>query len=428
MDCRGFPLNGCDTFMLAMDQAMARDGSSRNVCHLLLTLSSSADLASIVEKIASAPAFLAASRLRLVTRFARTPRWIPFSNDRTPEILTRHEVDTESTLHAFILSRSLDPRHAAPFGVIALPTFHTGPSLLFYWHHALCDAHGGEALIQQIVTNDAKPSGSLTPVAPQRVSRVESIRRAHRIKEVIFAKTAPSIARLPARASASPLHRYALITFNADQSKAVERTVTKIAGGIFPTAVYLAATARAVAQTTLSADTRAMPMFVPVPHDMRRVTKQPSCLSNQISMAFFRLTPSQFSTLAELTDEVIGQLHETIANRYHECMSEFLRLLRRVPSRLFWKIIEQPTAGHPASFYFSDVGASLSSIERVYEEPVTYASHYPPNLAPPGLTTVWSRYRGSLQVTICYDQSRVSEESLHSFIRHLHDDLIASAT
>jgi hypothetical protein len=197
---------------------------------------------------------------------------------------------------------------------------------------------------------------------------------------------------------------------------------------MFPTAVYLAATARAVAKTILAADTRAHPMFVPVPHDMRRATKQPSPLSNQISIAFFSLSPDRFTTLSEMTNEVIGQLHDTIANRYHYCMLEFLRLLRRIPSPLFWKIIEQPTEGHPASFYFSDIGDSLSSIESVYGEPVTFASHYPPNLAPPGLTTVWSRYRGCLQISICYDQSRLSEENLNSFVQHLQNDLVSSPT
>jgi hypothetical protein len=196
---------------------------------------------------------------------------------------------------------------------------------------------------------------------------------------------------------------------------------------MFPTAAYLAATSRAVAATTEMGRQEHVPLFVPVPHDIRRSSKQRSPLSNQISVAFFRITSPLNSSLAECTNAIIQQLHDTIFEGYQRGMVDFLHLLRRLPLSLLWRIIEQPTKGHPASFYFSDIGASLSNLSSFGASPVVYATHYPPVLSPPGFTTVWSRYRDSLEVTICFDTKVVDEATIARFSSHLINELTESS-
>lgn len=424
----GFPLNGCDAFMLAMDSGMRRDGSSRNICHLLITLEPRVDISPLLKRLQGDSTFAAVSRLRLSTRFLRTPRWKPVNSGREiPAIRTLGLCMTESDIHSLILSHSFDPRRESPFGVIGLPNFTAGPSLLFYWHHALCDAHGGESLVKRIVTASEAPSSPLTPSQPTPIPRLDAARRAQRTKSFIFSKAKPDIARLTPDPSRAATHRFARITFTDEQTAAVDQGARKLTGGMFPTAFYLAATARAFAACSSLRVRPESSLLVPVPHDMRRVSKQRSPLSNQISVAFFSITPNRHSTLHDATSDVIEQLHETIAGEHHHGMLDFFRLIRRLPSRVLWKVIEHPTHGHPASFYFSDIGSSLSNITAVCGEPVAHAAHYPPNLAPPGLTTVWSRYRGRLEITICYDESRLKEEDLSDFIRRLHDDLLGAA-
>lgn len=412
--------------MLAMDHAMRGDGGSRNICHLLLTFPHTTDLNPLLDSIVEHPAFAAVTRLRLTTPLLRTPRWLPNgSPTKRGEISINVHCSSNVDLERFIIARHLTVKTASPFGVIALPHLSAGPSLLFYWHHALCDAHGGEMLVQRIATPASSITASLTPSPTPQTSRRDALRRAQNTKRFIFAQARPTIARLRRRIGASADHRYHKVVFSQEQTATIDDAVKRLTGGMFPTALFLAATARAASHAPAAWTNENAPLFVPVPHDMRRTTKQRSPLSNQVSVAFFALRPKNRSLL-DVTNEVIEQLHNTIAGQHHHGMLDFFRCIRRLPSRVFWKIIEYPTAGHPASLYFSDIGASLSSLQTVGEAPVTYAAHYPPNLAPPGLTAVWSRYRGALEVMLCYDRAALSEEALDTFVENLKGDLLGT--
>jgi hypothetical protein len=423
----GFPLNGSDAFMLAMDAAMAQVGTSRNVCHLLITLSSTAEIDASLGRVRKSVTLAAVSRLRLSRTSLCAPRWVTRQGEEAPAVRIDLTCVTDEDLHSGILSHQLDPRCTPPFGVIALPMLASGPSLLFYWHHALCDAHGGEMLVRQVVSLSNRSEPALTPATAPRTPLKERLRRAHNTKKLIFERSSSGIARLPRLPSHQPLQRYAHISFSKEDTEIIDRAVTKVTGGMFSTALYLAATCRALTQTSAFSHAPLAPLFIPVPHDMRRTTKERSPLSNQTSVAFFRIEQPLASTLTEITNTIIGQLHDTIAEQHYRGMLDFFRLIRRLPSLLFWKIIERPTAGHPASFYFSDIGSSLSAMQNVFDTPVQGAIHYPPNLAPPGLTTVWSRYRGCLRITLCFDQTSLPNNFATSFETHLRDELFGAA-
>jgi hypothetical protein len=196
---------------------------------------------------------------------------------------------------------------------------------------------------------------------------------------------------------------------------------------MFPTAVFLAATARAVSSTRSIGTTEEEAFFVPVPYDIRRSTKEISPVSNQISMAFFRVFAPLSQSLIETTNGVIQQLHETIAEGYQHGILDFLHLIHLLPSSLLWRVIEHPTKGHPASFYVSDIGASLSTLEAFGGTPVVRATHYPPVLSPPGFTTVWSRYRNTVELTICYDKSVLDEATIARISEHLTEELTGAS-
>lgn len=412
-------LNGCDTFMLAMDRSMRRAGSPGNICHLLVTLPVDSDINAQRLRLLDHPTFQAVTRLRLSQSLFRAPRWIS-RDTATSELAISDSCRTERDLHTLVLAHSLDIKAESPFGVVLVPHYERGPSLLFYWHHALCDAHGAELLVSALATDTA---GSLALSDERSVSVKDRIIQARKTARMIFSKARGTIARLHPSEPNAPTPQFSKLIFSAAQTKCADQTVQRLTGGMFPTAAYLAVTSRAVAAATTIGRSENDPLFVPVPHDIRRSSKQRSPLSNQISVAFFRITSPLTSSLMECTNAIIQQLHDTIAEGYQHGMVNFLHLIRRVPLSLLWRIIEQPTKGHPASFYFSDIGASLSNLAVFGGLPVVYATHYPPVLSPPGFTTVWSRYRESLEVTICFDTKTVDEATLARFANHLAAEL-----
>lgn len=410
--------------MLAMDGDIRRHGGCGNICHLLVRFAAGTDIEPLRQAIALHPIFGFVSSLRLVYRLLRAPLWRPTTSPTTTDPCPTYSWSTMGELEGWVLTHSIDGTKEAPFGCLALPLLNEGPTLLFYWHHALCDAHGGERLVSLISKLNYPSSTDIIPNRANTPSLAVAIRRAHATKKRIY-----ELAREP-RSQPAPTQQphkerriYRKISFSPEETSAIDELSKTATGGVFPTAMYLAATSRALSTLGAGYDS-ATPFFVPVPHDIRRVTRQQSPLTNQVSVAFFRIALSNNNTLLDTTNDIIGQLHDTVAGEHQQGMFDFLRILRWLPLRILWRIIEHPTRGHPASFYFSDIGASLSTLDSVHNVPVVYATHYPPLLSPPGFTTVWSRYRGSLEVTVCSDLSVIGENGAAIFEDRLRDEIL----
>lgn len=416
-------LNGCDIFMLAMDRSMRRTGSKGNVCHLLVTLPVDTDIIAQGSRLIRHETFQAITSLRLSKPIFRAPRWIARGASTTSPS-SAPECRSERDLHSIILSRSVDARTESPFGVVFLPRYEQGPSLLFYWHHALCDAHGAELLIGSFGVD-----GITTLPSPKRsdTSMKDRLPGARRATRMIFNKARGSITRLAATPNSAPDPAFHKVIFSAEQTRRIDQMIQRLTGGMFPTALLLAATARAVASARSARTTEEDTFFVPVPYDIRRSSKERSPISNQISMAFFRIRAPLSQSLIETTNGVIQQLHDTIAEGHQRGMLDFLHLIRLLPSSLLWRVIEHPTKGHPASFYLSDIGASLSTLEVFGGVQVARATHYPPVLSPPGFTTVWSRYRNAIELTICYDKSVLDEATIARISEHLTEELTGAS-
>ncbi len=431
--------------MLAMDQAMSlslvnRSSKSRssgdqemqapricgNICHLLLTFAPAADTNRIVGTIVRSKTFQYLKNLRLSKRLLRIPVWDKISStDALPHV--DESIKTPLQLQNWICNHSINPKISAPFGFLALPSYTMGPSLLFFWHHALTDARGGELLVHHIgrLREGAEELEIPVPQNTWRRQLTDSIKMAHRTKKVIFSKSAPSIVRISGVVPQKlvPHPSYTFIEFSSEETQKIDLLSQEVCNGISPMAMYLAATKRAALPFfQVSAEERGK-IFIPVPHDMKRFTREKSPLSNQISVLFFSLESTSRFTLKEETSQIIAQLHDSIFSEYHWGMLSFLRFLRWLPSHLLWRTIEQPTKGHPASFYFSDIGSTLSQVSEFLGLELHNAVHYPPVLVPPGLTTVWSRFRGTLRVTICFDQNVLSNESIDTFTQRLKREL-----
>jgi NRPS condensation-like uncharacterized protein len=412
---RGFAFNECDAFMWAMDRGMRRVGSNGNICHLLITLAQGAPLHELAQALSALPVLRYLQQLVARRTFTGALRW-EVLHVRRESPCALWQLSTRRELEEAIVRHRLQPRRDPPFGFVLLPQYEGGPALLFYWHHALCDARGGEQLVQLLAQGCQDEVVLPRVIAPESVR--ETVRRARSINQHIFRQAAPPITKIPSSRSDAARQRYAKIRFSAVETERIDALSRALTGGIFPMALYLAATARGVAAIAPG------PLFIPVPQDMRRTTREKSPLSNQVSFVFFRIDARADETLADTTNGVIAQLHQAIAEQHPQGMRAFLRLIARLPAWLGWRVIEQPLKGHPASVYFSHIGVSLGELTTFHGVPVQDATHYPPHLAPPGFTAVWARYRHELEVTVCYDEQALAAGACDLFRHQLYTDLV----
>lgn len=419
-------LNACDTFMLAMDRAMRREGSAGNICHILLSFPHGTEVRAIIASLETSETFRQVSALRLKTSLLRAPCWIA-APAAAPAAARELPIERLPELESWIVANSFDPRNAPPCGFVSLPRFAAGPSIVFYWHHSLCDARGGEALLK-LLGSGTPASVPLFLPKPARLSLRERLAQARDAKGDIFGKASGTIARLNSSPVGAAQPRFHKLRLSPHETKAVDALALKLTNGIFPIALHLAASARAFARTLSELGLPSSPLFIPVPHDMRRYAREPLLLSNQVSFVFFRLDQASEQPLARSVNAVIEQLHASVAARHPQNILGFFGLIRRLPLRLLWRVIERPTRGHPASMYFSDIGPSLSALPAFCGTTAIEATHYPPVLAPPGLTTVWSRFRDLLEITVCYDAAALGPQGLETFLRNLRDELGAPAS
>lgn len=404
--------------MLAMDRDMRRACGVGNVCHLLVTLERNSALQALAVRLSQLPLFRYVSSLRLSPSFMRSPRWIENSSSDPKEVIREKDLVSEGDLRAYVISHDIDTNLQAPFGATLLPQFQSGPSILFHWHHALCDAHGGEKLVRLLAEGCQEV---LVPSVKPRESLLQALSNARKAKQMIFQKSRGPLARLLNDSNKEPRVSIEKVVFSREETMLFEKLSKELTNGIFPSAILLAASARAA---TRCCNPSQDALLIPVPHDVRRTTKERSVLSNQASFLFFRFIPGMLESLPQATNEAIAQLQEAIAEGSPRTMLSFLRIIRRLPLSFLWRIIETPTKGHPASLYFSDIGDSLSLMTSFLGGQITYATHYPPLLSPPGLTTVWSRYRGLLELTVCYDQTVFTAGGISRFLEVLKTDLL----
>jgi hypothetical protein len=77
-----------------------------------------------------------------------------------------------------------------------------------------------------------------------------------------------------------------------------------------------------------------------------------------------------------------------------------------------------------ASFFYSDTGDSLSDFKTFYNRQVINAIHYPPNAYPPGVTFIFTRFQGALQITVSYMEEVLDNKEIEMLIQHLQSDLL----
>lgn len=81
-------------------------------------------------------------------------------------------------------------------------------------------------------------------------------------------------------------------------------------------------------------------------------------------------------------------------------MTTLLDLCCWLPAWLYGPIVRLPTRGRLATLGVSDTGDSLNQLAVLFDRPVVDAWHVPANLYPPGITFVFTRFRGAIDATI----------------------------
>jgi len=419
-------LNGADFFLLQLDHIMWKLSGQRNICTFVVTLQERLEYEDLEKHLSANSAYQWICRLRLQKGWPFTlTKWVFKAHLALPEI-EQYQLDEQGSLPESFLKKPFNIEQQPAFKVSLVQISGGGSRLIFTWHHALMDAHGGETFIRYLGGSAAMQEGDW--VASEQGSSLLPLREradiALKMKEFLC-----DVSRLPFISftkKSTPKHNvhYRVVSFTAAQSKLIVQRARLQGAGFLVSAFYLAVTAFAVANVQTKKSPLAGDMLIPIPLDRRKRGVHSPILGNQVTFLFYRIPLAALANIKTCVAELITQMKSLMRSENPSHYLVMMDFLRRVPGWLYRMQLTSPTKGQMASFYYSDTGDSLDLYDQLFDCAVASALHYPPNMYPPGVTFVFSRFHGALQLTIGYMDSALDNEELEQLLAQLQLGLL----
>jgi len=427
-----FVLNGTDYFLLQLDRIMSRSSGKYNVCTFVVTLEDRLELEQLERYLSDIPAYLWVTRLRFRKGIPFSlPEWV-VNKKATSPIIKQHSLAEMQQIQEYFIASAIKVKTQSPFKIDLIQLKHAGSVLVFTWHHSLMDAHGGESFVRHLGLNHTstkpqwlKPYRSDLPLRQRAQIALET-------KDFLFEVSQLPLLSLFRKQSAKPKLSYQVQTFTEKQSQLINKSARQQGAGFLLSAFYLATTACAVAkiqkQRVAQNECGNEDIMIPIPLDMRRKGSDEPIIGNQVSFLFYRIPKQDLLDLNICTAELIEQMKNLMrADSPNRCMI-MMDFMRRVPEPIYRLLVKQPTKGLMASFFFSDTGKSLLNNGKLFESSIINSVHYPPTMYPPGITFVFSQFRGCLQITLGYMRHVISEQEVEQLFKQLRTSLLSEGT
>jgi hypothetical protein len=302
----------------------------------------------------------------------------------------------------------------------------TGSIVVFTWHHALMDAHGGEMFVRYLgAANTLKQPDWIVDGAIKLPLKIRA-NIASKMKEFLYNTAQLPLMSLYKKTANRPKACYSTLSFTHQQSAAINERARQLNAGFLVSAFYLAATANAVAQVQKQRGVDNNDVLVPIPLDRRKRGAQGPILGNQVSFLFYRIPNAVLNDVSACTSELIEQMKSLMRSENPVHYTIMLDFLRRMPGFFYRRMLKSPTKGLMASFFYSDTGDSLQDFDELFGQPVNGAIHYPPNMYPPGMTFIFSRFQGALQLTFGYMEPVISTAEAELLLMSVRIALLGS--
>jgi hypothetical protein len=419
-----FTLNGVDCFLLQLDKLMWQSSGKRNVCTFVVTLPERLAIEELHRQLAKRRIYQWLCRLRLREGLPFClSKWVLETKAELP-VINEYQLASEEVLPDTVLSANLDIKTQSAFKIDLLHVDGAGSILVFTWHHVLMDAHGGEMFVRYL--GAAHPEIPLDWLADDVVKLPLKVRAniASEMKQFLFNVAQLPVLSLYKKMSVTPQARYCTLSFTPQQMSSINNRARQLHAGFMASAFYLAATANAVAQVQKQRGDTSGDVLVPIPLDRRKRGAYGPILGNQVSFLFYRIPNRVLQDVSACTSELIEQMKSLMRTDNPGHYTVMLDFLRRMPGFFYRRMLKAPTKGLMASFFYSDTGDSLQHFDKLFGQPVSAAIHYPPNLYPPGMTFIFSRFQGALQLTLGYMEPVITAAEVELLLSRLADTLL----
>lgn len=426
-------LNGADCFLLQVDRMMLKANGRSNVCTFVVSLDKRLEIEELEQCLSDNPAYQWISRLRIQQGLPfMLPKWVFDKNLPAPTIKQFQNTEYKNVPET-LLATKINAESESPFKIDLVRLSESKSLLVFTWHHVLMDAHGGEAFIYALGLKQSFNNNELLKDVLPQLPLKQRADIAKEIKSFLYDTLQLPILSLYRKKKwfDKPITtlRYQVITFTEQDSLQISQNARQQGASFLLSAFYLAATACSVAaiqkQRTNEQDDDAV---IPIPLDTRKRGEDTPILGNQVTFLFYRIPQSVLSDVQACTAELISQMKELMRTDSPKNYLVMMDFLRRIPGFFYRLMLKIPTKGLMASFFYSDTGETLQNYVQLFGRPIKSAIHYPPVTHPPGMTFIYSRFRGCLQITFGYMEEVINDQEVDQLLDHLKVTLVGVKT
>lgn len=435
-------LSGGDHFFHAIDRRMRRTGIQGNVCRIAIRLEPGLKAEMLRHRLEASPFFKWLSRVRLIRRLPPFPA-IWQAAAQPAGILHEHEsngtsADGLASLPPAAVRRNLRPDQN-PALAFDLVRYRDGSvHLLYSWHHALMDLRGAELLLHHLREEgrtadlsdllDPAQTGSNWLVAGRDYLRQARLARGS-VEVLNTVCREPLFSLVPATRPAGRCRDDCrVMVFTEEETTRLDAHCERLNASFRRSSFYLAATLQSVHRIASRRGNQHDAYLVPVPHEVRRRGACGPIFSNRLTFLFHRIEPRQAGNMTETLSALRHQMTDQIRQGSPEAFLAALELFKPMPLGWCATRLSHPTQGKVASFFFSDAGETCAGIDDLFGTRITAVTHLAPGSRPPGLTVVFSRFRGRLSVTLAWVEDCLSPDEVSELELGLRRALLGECT
>ena len=424
------PLTGCDAYFLAIEDLMAVGSQGRNIGLTVLELENALDIGALRDAIRrfSLSHPLLHGKIRRTWAFG-APFW------QTPDVLSPDAVplliqpaDTDSDPHC----RSLLQSSGEHFLEIHVIPGSDKTMLVAKWSHLLFDGRGAELALQEIARLALTPSEPSRPVSSWSIpfpapsgflkqwkATHAFVERHHEMKPSDFRSLGG-----PQPRAGAPAFR--IVRFSREETSLLLQRAARMTGGIFQMPYFFAAAAKAHAAVFQTRGEKPASYVSPVPVQARKPRARHPIFQNQVTVLHFKLQHTDTDDLEKSTASIHAQFEASVRVGMEASSATVLWWMRRLPTWLYRRFLQNDTCGEIVSFFQSHTGEFMPSVGEICGARITNGWHIPSVAQPPGSGIFFSEREGRLTATISWRDGTLSMEEAVIMELSLRGDLLGA--
>jgi hypothetical protein len=261
--------------------------------------------------------------------------------------------------------------------------------------------------------NDNYQIKLLFPGPEKKIGLFSHIKNMYAVKKFIEASSKAPIASIAGKNSQNTAtFKNRILHFTAEETDAIHEHAIQNGAGLGDNPYYLSCCCLAV-NNILKQRQHGGVLWIPIPYDGRQKGSLGPVISNTVAFIFYRIPEKALTSMKETVTCFSTQMTEQIKEKMPRKYGLLLNLMRHLPLRLYYFLVNKSGEGNFASFLYSSAGETFNDLKTLFGETISTLSIFPSPTSPPGLTFSFQKHRGALNINMAYSLDIVDSPELN---------------